>query len=208
MPDHYNYLIYIICAVVTYLFGSINYAILLSKFTTDVDVRLQGSGNAGSTNVFRCVGRRAGAAVMICDLLKGASAAFFAKMLADLCDVGRDELMSIACICVITGHIYPVFFGFRGGKGVMALAGCALVFYPLEFIAMLMLFAVIFYASRIVSLSSICTAIALPVFVALGGGKLFPSVLSAIICSLIVIFSHRSNIVRLIKGQESKMKFR
>lgn len=208
MNNYYSFFVYIICAVVTYLLGSVNYAILLSRYTTDVDVRLQGSGNAGSTNVFRCVGKRAGIAVMVCDLLKGISAALFARMLASLCNVELDELMGIACICVITGHIYPVFFGFKGGKGVMALAGCVLIFYPMEFAGMLLLFAVVFYLSRIVSLASISTALALPLLVALGKNSLFPCVVSAIICSAIVVVSHRANIVRLINGNEAKIKLK
>ena len=109
--------IYIIIAIISYLIGSVNFSVILSKKIAGFDVREKGSGNAGSTNMLRSVGKGAAALTLICDILKGVVAIGIAILLGNMVqDSNKELLLQIAGIMVIVGHTYPVFFGFKGGK--------------------------------------------------------------------------------------------
>lgn len=111
--------VYIIMAIIAYLIGSINFSVILSKKMAGFDVREKGSGNAGSTNMLRSVGKKAAAITLICDILKGVVSIGIAILLGNVIEnMNRELLLQIAGIAVVTGHTFPIFFGFKGGKGV------------------------------------------------------------------------------------------
>ena len=121
-------IVYILVAIIAYLIGSINFSVILSKKFAGFDVREKGSGNAGTTNMLRSVGKKAAAITLICDILKGVVAIGIAILLGYIPDMNKELLLQIAGIAVILGHTFPVFFGFKGGKGVATSLGVLLCF--------------------------------------------------------------------------------
>ena len=122
--------VYIIMAIIAYLIGSINFSVILSKKMAGFDVREKGSGNAGSTNMLRSVGKKAAAITLICDILKGVVSIGIAILLGNVIEnMNRELLLQIAGIAVVIGHTFPIFFGFKGGKGVATSLGVILMEY-------------------------------------------------------------------------------
>ena len=120
--------IYIIMALIAYVIGSINFSVIISKKVAGFDVREKGSGNAGSTNMLRSVGKKAAALTLVCDILKGVISIGIAVVLGNMVqDINRELLVQIAGIAVVLGHTFPVFFGFKGGKGVATSLGVLLI---------------------------------------------------------------------------------
>ena len=120
--------VYIIMAIIAYLIGSVNFSVILSKKMAGFDVREKGSGNAGSTNMLRSVGKKAAAITLICDILKGVVSIGIAILLGNVIEnMNRELLLQIAGIAVVTGHTFPIFFGFKGGKGVATSLGVILM---------------------------------------------------------------------------------
>ena len=116
--------IYIIMALIAYVIGSINFSVIISKKVAGFDVREKGSGNAGSTNMLRSVGKKAAALTLVCDILKGVISIGIAVVLGNMLqDINKELLVQIAGIAVVLGHTFPVFFGFKGGKGVATSLG-------------------------------------------------------------------------------------
>lgn len=189
-----RFLIALVCA---YLMGSISPAILISK-ALGKDIRLCGSGNAGTTNMLRTYGKTAAAATLLVDALKGAAAVALGRFLGgELC----------ACWCLafaMIGHIFPIYFGFKGGKGVAAAIGALLVLSPSIAGVMLVIALSIMAATRMVSAGSVIAAAALP-FTAWFLKPEFLPVAAAM--AALVIFKHRSNIGRILRGEESKLDF-
>lgn len=210
--------VFIITLIFSYLVGSINAAVIISKAVSHKDVRDYGSGNAGMTNVMRVVGLKAGICTLLIDCLKGAVVCLVAKYAAFpfiyshlQSEVFRPEYASYYCgILCLLGHAYPVFFGFRGGKGIAASLGILLVCRYESALIALAVFLIVFLISKIVSLGSICAAISLP-FVNIAFAKDFGGYSVLIQCLLmgalasIVLFFHRSNIVRLLHGEEKRL---
>ena len=121
-------IVYIIMAIIAYLIGSINFSVIISKKVAGFDVREKGSGNAGTTNMLRAVGKKAAAVTLICDVLKGVVAIGIAIILGNIVkDINRELLIQVAGIAVVLGHTFPVFFGFKGGKGVATSLGILLL---------------------------------------------------------------------------------
>lgn len=205
-----KYFIIALCAVVAYLLGSINTAIILSGIKGK-DIRKEGSGNAGATNTLRVMGKKAAALVALFDGLKGVVAILVAKLICNLAGIegaDRNTGVYLGALFVMLGHIYPVYFGFKGGKGVMTTIA---VIFMLDWRIGLILFAsciIIMLTTKYVSLGSCIGAAAFPILVAVlhTDDTLF-IVISALIGAL-AIFKHRSNIVRLVKGTESKLNFK
>lgn len=198
-------LICVLCAVLAYLIGSLNTAILVST-VLGKDVRTQGSGNAGATNTLRVFGKGAAAIVLIGDGLKGILAVLIAKIASNLFSAGEVPVY-IAGLCVVLGHNFPLYFGFRGGKGIMTSAA---VIFMLDWrigIAVLIFAIVIMAVSRYVSLGSCCAAVAFPIITAIAQDDIHFVCLASAMGAL-ALFMHRANIVRLIKGTESKLSFR
>jgi glycerol-3-phosphate acyltransferase PlsY len=196
--------IYITAALIAYLLGSIPFGFIAGRIA-GIDVRRHGSGNIGATNTLRVLGKKYGYAVFAGDVLKGFLAVRIALWLAQF-DPSTSYLIGIlAALFVVVGHSFPVWLRFRGGKGVAAAAGACLGLLPVATFIAVMVWLAVFFVFRFVSLASIVAAIALPISAWLLGNVADPVLLgfSGLIAALI-IFRHRSNIVRLFQGSEPR----
>lgn len=196
----------ILLVVVAYLLGSIPSAVWIGKRFYGIDVREHGSKNAGATNTLRVLGRKAATPVLLLDMAKG----FVAVMLFHLSPYSGTDfefyLKLILVVAVVVGHIFPVFAGFKGGKGVATIAGSILAIYPLAVLLGLLSFIVILAVSHYVSLSSMTAGVLLPVYVVLVSGETDPpAVIFACVVAVALIITHRRNIKRLLNGTESKI---
>lgn len=207
--------------VLSCLLGSINWAIIISKTMTHKDVRESGSGNAGMTNMLRTAGKTAGILTLIGDIAKGLAAVAIGRYLLFpyiytltanewLAPVYGVFYCGIACML---GHIFPVFFGFRGGKAVATTVGITLIIDWRITLCAVLVFLILFLFTKIVSISSIFAAASVTLFAFLyyplwgytpEGSRLVLTLLAAVL-SLIIIVKHRSNVVRLIHGEEKKI---
>lgn len=205
---------YIVIAILAYLVGSINFSIIISKKMAGFDVREKGSGNAGTTNMLRSVGKKAAALTLLCDILKGVLAIGIAILAGNIIkNMNKALLVQIAAIAVVLGHTFPIFFQFKGGKGVATSLGVLLlVNWKIGLICLVFALALIFL-TRMVSLGSVGAAILYPVLVLFihtnytvseGSGYLIFSILLAVI----VAFNHRTNIKRLMNGTENRISFK
>jgi len=202
----------IICVVISYLLGSIPFGYLFVKylFTSGEDVRQIGSGGIGATNVTRRAGVKGGLLTYVCDVAKGVAAVMLMRMVAN------DDYFWIgaAAIAAIIGHIFPIFLGFRGGKGVATGVGVYLALAPYSVLATLILWGVIVYFTRYVSLGSIIATAAVPIWTLLFYGWLLPSehlkalLIVAIAGCALIVATHHENINRLLHGTENKIGVR
>ena len=204
-----KYMIVILCAILAYLLGSVNTAIILSKIKGK-DIRKEGSGNAGATNTLRVMGKKAALLVALFDGLKGVIAVLLARLICIVADAESvlDVSLYFSALFVMLGHIYPLYFGFKGGKGIMTTIA---VVFMLDWRIGLILFVcciAIMLTTGFVSLGSCIGAAAFPVLVALLHTEDVLFIVIAAAIGLLAIFKHRSNIGRLIKGTESKLSFK
>ncbi len=199
----------LLSAAIAYLLGSVNTSMLVSKFMGK-DVRKEGSGNAGATNTLRVFGKGAAAVVVLGDALKGIVAILIARLLYGLFNTtGNAELPAYAAgLCVVLGHNFPLYFGFKGGKGIMTSAA---VIFMLDWqigIIVLICAVVIMAVTRYVSLGSCIACLIFPAAVIMFHGDDGYFVALSFAMAALAIFMHRANIVRLIKGTESKLNFK
>ena len=203
---------YIIVAVVAYLIGSINFSIILSKKMAGFDLREKGSGNAGTTNVLRTVGKKAAAITLICDILKGVVSILIAKLIGNIWqDLDSSLLVQLAGIFVILGHTFPIFFKFKGGKGVATSLGVLLTTNWQIGLICLVFALVLIALTQMVSVGSIAAAILYPVLtIFINQNYIVPGsyVISSIILAILIVFNHRSNVKRLLTGTENKISFK
>lgn len=209
---------YIIVAVIAYLIGSINFSIIISKKMAGFDVRKKGSGNAGSTNVLRTVGKKAALLTLISDILKGIIPVLLAILIGKIANhfeanVKIEFLVQIAGILTIIGHTYPVFFGFKGGKGVASSLGLLLIVNWQIGLICLVFALLIMAITRMVSLGSISASVLFAVLTIFGVSSQFYIIqgnymIFGIALAILVIFNHRSNIKRIINGTENKLSFK
>lgn len=188
---------HILSLVIGYLFGSVCVAVLFTRYKFREDVRNNGSGNAGATNVARVYGFKAGIITFLGDVLKTFLGAGIGWLLAG------ENGMILGAAGAIVGHCFPIFFGFRGGKGVSVGAAVAFIVDPLGCAIVLSIFAVLAVSTRLVSLSSMIASSLLTVY-CLIMGIYGPRLYLAIFGALLIIFMHRANIGRLIRGEEKK----
>jgi glycerol-3-phosphate acyltransferase PlsY len=181
-----------------YLLGSIPFSFLVAR-RSGVDVRAVGSGNVGATNVLRSAGKTAGAIAFVLDFLKGAAATWLAREI-----VGGVAFPSLAAVVAVLGHMHPVWLRFRGGKGVATGAGAFLPLAPLAAAGAIVLFAVVAFATRYVSLASIAGSLSLGVIAYLIGTPP-PVPLAATLVAIVITWKHRGNIQRLAQGTERRM---
>lgn len=201
----------VLTAVCAYLLGSLNFSIIVSKVFLKKDIRDYGSGNAGSTNSMRVMGFRKTALVIVGDVLKGVAAMKLVPVFLG----GNTELLAVsqavAGFAVILGHSFPIFFSFRGGKGVMTTAAVIACLDMTVFFIAITLFIIVVVISKYVSLGSLIAEWSLPVlfwiFRGTAGDGLVFIVFSAVLAAF-VTFQHRSNIARLAAGTENKFKFK
>ncbi len=211
-------MVYIIVAIIAYLIGSINFSVILSKKMAGFDVREKGSGNAGTTNMLRTVGKKAAAITLICDILKGVVAVLLAIFIGNIAsnyfDVSVENyiLVELAALLVILGHTFPIFFKFKGGKGIATSLGVLLVINWQIGLICLVFALVLIALTRMVSVGSIAAAILFPVltlflnnehFICEGKYFIFSVLLGILIC-----FNHRENIKRLMNGTENRISFK
>ncbi len=207
---------YIVVAILAYLLGSISFSVIISKKMAGFDVREKGSGNAGSTNVLRTVGKKAAIITLICDILKGVVAILIA-LLAGKIIQGLDNalLVQIAGVFVILGHTFPVFFKFKGGKGIATSLGVLLIINWQIGLICLVFALILMILTRRVSIGSIAAAILFPVLVLfinqnyiVAESTNWSYLIFSIIVAIFVIFNHRSNIKRILNGTESKISLK
>lgn len=201
----------IFMAVIAYAIGSINFSVIFSRKFAGFDVREKGSGNAGTTNMLRSVGKKAAIITLICDILKGVVSVLIAFLIGLWAEVNASLLVQIAGIAVVVGHTFPIFFEFKGGKGVATALGVLLITnWQIGLICLL--FALVLMAlTRVVSMGSIAAAVLFPIltifitthYIVSGSYLIFGIILAAI-----VVFNHRSNIQRIVNGTENKLSFK
>jgi glycerol-3-phosphate acyltransferase PlsY len=205
-----NIALLIVTIVAAYLLGSIPSSVWYGIGYFGIDVRKHGSGNAGATNTFRVLGKRAGTVVMLIDVLKGWTATCLASMLFYMNTIGETELLMykiIFGIIAIIGHIFPVFVNFKGGKGIATLLGMVLAIHPELASVCITIFILTLIASQYVSLSSILSTLAFPVlsWVGVFGHPEPLLIVFGFTMFVLVVFTHQKNIVRLWNGNENRV---
>ncbi len=194
--------------IAAYLIGSVPSAVWIGKYFYNIDVREYGSGNAGSTNVFRVLGKKAGIPVLIIDILKG----FAAVSIAYLSNYqnGSNQFINLQLVLAmasLVGHIFPIFASFRGGKGIASLLGIIIAIHPYAALISIAIFMTVLLISSYVSLASIITAVIFPIIIIFVFKTKAPSlIIFSILIAILVIITHQKNIERLIRRQESKSK--
>jgi glycerol-3-phosphate acyltransferase PlsY len=191
-------IIKIIYIILSYLCGAIPFAYIFPKIFAGVDVRTVGSGNPGTTNVFRAAGKKIGILTFVFDVLKGFTPVYFAHKIDP-----SFTFIAIVAVCTILGHIYTVFLGFKGGKGVATSLGVFLALMPGPAAIAAGAFAVIFLISGIVSLASILAAVVLVACAVLMSAPFQHTILAGLM-AIIIIYKHKANIKRLMDGTENK----
>lgn len=195
--------------VFSYLLGAIPTSAIAGRIAGS-DIRRQGSGNLGSTNVFRVLGPKYGIPVLVVDIAKGAAVVLaIAPLLGATSPLGPTGVRLLAGLAAIVGHVWSCFTGFKGGKGVATAAGVFLALSPLATLGALIVWLVVFMSTRYVSVASMSAAVVLPFAVAVEAGardtqQSLPLVVVAGVISLFVLVTHRSNIARLLDGSESR----
>ena len=203
---------YILDAIIAYLLGSISFSVIFSKKIAGIDVREEGSKNAGTTNVLRTVGKKAAALTLICDILKGVIAVLIGYAISFITkDLNAALLVQIAGIFAIIGHTFPVFFKFKGGKGIATSLGILLlVNYQIGLICLVFWLIIVIF-TRMVSLGSIMAAILFPVltiFIAQNYLVEGNYIIFGIVVAVLVVFNHRANVKRILEGKENKLSFK
>ena len=191
---------YALCAVIAYLLGSISSGILLTR-GTGRDIRHEGSGNTGATNALRVFGVKTGLITFVCDVAKAAAAVLIGKAIA-----GEFGGM-LAGLCVILGHNWPVFFGFKGGKGIACSCAVALLNFPVPGLIAIAVCLLAIILTRYISLGSMLLLVTYAVILS-ATRPFWPYAVWAIVLALLAIIRHHSNIRRLLNGTENKLSFR
>lgn len=196
-------LVYLIIIITAYLLGNISTSYIVAKRLAGVDIRTQGSGNAGSTNVLRTLGKKAGALTFIGDVLKGLIAVLIARFIAYGANLDDTTCAYIAVVAVVLGHNYPVFLGFKGGKGVATSLGSMLGMNPLVALLCLGFFIIIVAITKYVSLGSILGIGLSPIIMMINHNT--KGVLVTLFLTISVAITHKENIKRLLNGTERKL---
>lgn len=199
---------YLLFAIAAYFLGSIPTAVWVGKIRYGIDVREHGSKNAGATNTFRVLGKKPGIIVLVIDISKGFTAVFL-PFIVGMGEYGSDELTNlqlISAMCAVVGHVLPVFAGFRGGKGVATSLGVIIGIHPPAAAICLGIFLIVFISSNFVSLGAMTAACSFPVILVTVFGVRSPWLIAfSIVLSAAVIYAHKKNIGRLLRGEENKM---
>lgn len=204
---------YIVVAILAYLIGSISFSVIFGKKFAGIDVREKGSKNAGATNTLRTAGKKAAICTLICDILKGVLAVLIGFIVGTwFPDIDKPLLVQIAGICVVLGHIFPIFFKFKGGKGVATSLGVLLIMnWQIGLICLIFALLIMIF-TRMVSAGSILAAVLFPVltifihqhYIVEGGNY----IIFGVILAALVIVLHRANIQRILAGKENKISFK
>ncbi len=206
--DTLSMISYILIAVGAYLFGSISFGIIYSKLVLGDDIRNHGSGNTGMTNALRSYGKSAGAIIFIGDFLKGYLGALIISVI-----FGEPFAAATACVGIVIGHMYPLYFHFKGGKAVATIAGIILYLDPIMLPIVLIPFFIVVSITKYISVGSILMTVVYPTFTAIKMVGTRPTldnyavafIVMSIILSVLVFTKHIPNLKRLIRGTESKL---
>lgn len=197
--------------IIAYLIGSFSSAVWIGKWFYNTDVREHGSKNAGATNTIRVLGSKPGFLVLVLDAFKGWVSVFFAYLfIPDNWSETSLILVQVGmAIASLLGHVFPLYSGFKGGKGVATLVGIILALCPKELLVCFFIFAVVFAWTRYVSLASIITALSFPLILIFLFQNPHPVLwVFSILLAIFIPLTHRKNIKRLLKGEESKLSFK
>ncbi len=208
----------LVCIIVPYLLGSFNFGLIISKKKFNDDIRQHGSGNAGTTNMLRTYGKKAAVLTLLGDMLKAFLAVSVGYLVlgvnvAQLNEAGdkiggyRDEMgAAIAGLFVMIGHMFPIFYRFKGGKGVATSAMVVLMISPISFVICFSIFVIIVVGTKFVSLGSCMGMIFYPIILGAFSGEQNPTAqIMAVLMAVLVVFMHRENLKRLAAGKESKI---
>ena len=198
----------LLATLIAYLVGSLSFAVIVSRAMGLSDPRTYGSGNPGATNVLRSGSKPAAIVTLLLDAAKGWLPVMLVKWFGPAWDLSEGA-QALAGLAAFLGHLYPVFFAFKGGKGVATAVGVLLAFEPLLALATMVTFAIIVFFSRYVSLASMVAAVFAPAYYLIGDGVAWTAsgakTLALIAMGLLLIWRHRENIQRLLAGTESKL---
>ena len=189
----------LLALLIAYIFGAVPFGYLLVKFTRGGDIRAEGSGNIGATNVLRTSGHKLGVATLMLDILKGVAAVW----IADRLTASDPAWTSLAALAVMAGHAFPVFLGFKGGKAVASFIGAFGFLTPLPLLAILLLFTSVVAVTKYISAGSIIAAAAFPVGVWIILHPPWQVMASALVAGAFIVYRHRSNLQRLRAGTEN-----
>lgn len=209
----------LVTMIVAYLLGSVNSAIFTSKLLYNDDIRRHGSGNAGLTNMLRTYGKRAAAFTFIGDMLKTALAIFIAGVIGGFgyvafISVGFTQVIPmvyIAALFAVVGHIFPIYYKFKGGKGVLCTSIAALILNPIEFVILMSIWGIMVALTKYVSLASVTVGVLYPIVVhghftiAFGGQEHGIVALATIMIAILIVYCHRENLKRISEGTERKI---
>jgi acyl phosphate:glycerol-3-phosphate acyltransferase len=204
-------LLLIVGIIQAYLLGSVPTSVWIGKSLYNVDVRSKGSGNAGATNTIRVLGLKAGIPVLLFDVFKGWLAVYLSDFFAtsDFSVYQLAYYNIIASAAAVTGHVFPVFAGFKGGKGIATLLGVGIALYPEASLTVFIIFIIIFLITRYVSVASIAGSVSFPFLVIfLFQPDSIPLILLAVAVGIFVPITHRNNIKRLLNGTESRFSLK
>ena len=213
----FNIAFVLLTVIVAYLFGSLNSAIIVSKVLYRDDIRNHGSGNAGLTNTLRTYGKNAALLTLFGDILKTALAVLFGAFMFGfgyIRGISTTDMCYVAGLFAVLGHIFPIYYKFKGGKGVLATSTMALILSPIPLLILFLLFVGIVAMSKYVSLGSVCGGVLYPVLlhsyfaIALNSKPLGLVTLSAIILALLIVWCHRENLKRIGERTERKLSFK
>ena len=191
----------ILFCILAYVIGSIPFALIVGKVFYNTDIRTLGSGNLGTTNTFRCLGKKAGITVFVCDVSKGIVATFLPTLM-----LGRVDFLSVFGAFAMIGHVLPIFANFKGGKAVATGSGVFIFLYPMLSLLLLVIFFATLFLTGYVSLGSILMSLT-----AIGYLSIFESGIDKwvmIVMCIFVIYVHKKNILRLINGTENQSKLK
>jgi glycerol-3-phosphate acyltransferase PlsY len=196
--------------LLAYLTGAFPSAVWVGKTFYKIDVREFGSGNAGATNTFRVLGKKAGIPVLIMDIFKGWLSVNYISCLTNIPESAEAvfEIKLAFGIAAVIGHLFPIYTGFRGGKGIATLLGLLIGLHTVAALYSILVFVIVFITSKYVSLGSIIASIAFPILVILILGSTNVSLnLFAFFVPILSLITHQKNIERLLRGEETKVKF-
>ncbi len=208
-----------VCIVIPYLLGSLNFGLIISRKKYNDDIRQHGSGNAGTTNMLRTYGKKAAVITLLGDMLKAFVAVSIGYLVADTDVVATTDAgvvvrvidhygAAIAGLFVMIGHMFPIFYKFKGGKGVATSGMVVLMISPISFLICFSIFAIIVIGTKFVSLGSCMGMMLYPIILgAFSNGQNGTALLTSVLMALLVVFMHRENLKRLVAGKESKISF-
>jgi glycerol-3-phosphate acyltransferase PlsY len=203
MPEYQS----ILFAIAAYVIGSIPFGKIIAGSVARIDITQRGSGNIGATNVARELGMKWGVITLVLDVLKGLAPVLIFSLYVSRTGDPYETVLAAIGLCALLGHMFPVFLKFRGGKGVATALGVYLAISPLSCLCGLVLFVLIVIKWDFISLGSVISAGAMPLFLILFG-KPQPVIIASLIMALLICYKHKENIQRLIKGEERKWKER